>query len=284
MTLKSATRETIHFPKKCLDRALKKVRRWPTDSLAAIQAQVVPALGAPVSSGTIRRCLSERHLGSRRPLRELPLTPTHRRLRLDWCHTRGNWTATECNQVLFSDESKFNLSSNDYRVRVWRPRGERLNPGFALQRHTAPTAGVMVWGVIAKNTLSPLVLICSTMTAQQYVHKILQPLVLPLMQWLPGANFQQDNTRPHTARVSQECFLYVTTLSWPARSPDLSSTKHIWDHLGRQVRYPTSLNKLEATLQQIWNKMSQDIAQNWFASMRDRILSYIRDRGGSTRY
>ncbi|GFV49284.1 transposable element Tcb1 transposase [Trichonephila clavipes] len=44
------------------------------------------------------------------------------------------------------------------------------------------------------------------MTAQRYVHDILQPHVLPLMQRLPGAIFQQDNTRPHTARVSQDCY------------------------------------------------------------------------------
>ncbi|GFY22070.1 transposable element Tcb2 transposase [Trichonephila clavipes] len=45
------------------------------------------------------------------------------------------------NQVVFSDKSRFNLSSDDNGVRVWRPRGERLNPTFALQRHTALTAG-----------------------------------------------------------------------------------------------------------------------------------------------
>ncbi|GFV80762.1 transposable element Tcb2 transposase [Trichonephila clavipes] len=89
-------------------------------------------------------------------------------------------------------ESRFNLSSDDNRVRVWRPRFERLNPAFALQRHTAPTAGVMVWGAVAYYTLSPLVLIHGTthMTAQRYVHVILQPHVLPLMQRLPGAIFQ----------------------------------------------------------------------------------------------
>ncbi|GFU65633.1 transposable element Tcb2 transposase [Trichonephila clavipes] len=84
-----------------------------------------------------------------------PLTPTHRCLRLEWCCTRGNWTASEWNQVVFSDESRFNLSSIENRVRVWRPRGERLNPAFALQRHTAPAAGVMVWGAIAYNTRLP---------------------------------------------------------------------------------------------------------------------------------
>ncbi|GFX66584.1 transposable element Tcb2 transposase [Trichonephila clavipes] len=128
----------------------------PTASSATIQTQVAPSLGAPVSSRTKRRHLAEGHLGSRRPLRVLPLTPTHRRLHL------------EC--------------SDDNRVHVWRPRGERLNTAFALQRHTAPTAGVMLWVAIAYNTRSPLVLIRGTMTAQRYVHGILQPHVLPLIE------------------------------------------------------------------------------------------------------
>ncbi|GFU80091.1 HTH_Tnp_Tc3_2 domain-containing protein [Trichonephila clavipes] len=49
----------------------------PTPSSAPIQAQVTPSLGAIVSSRIIRRCLSEGHLGSRRPLRVRRLTPTH---------------------------------------------------------------------------------------------------------------------------------------------------------------------------------------------------------------
>ncbi|KFM56895.1 Transposable element Tcb2 transposase, partial [Stegodyphus mimosarum] len=116
----------------------------PTASSAAIQAQVAPSLGAPVSSRTIRRHLAEGHLVSRRPLCVLLLMPTHRRLRLEWCRARGNWTAAEWNQVAFRDKSRFNLDSDDNRVRVWRARGERLNPAFAVQTHIAPTAGVMV--------------------------------------------------------------------------------------------------------------------------------------------
>ncbi|GFX95613.1 transposable element Tcb2 transposase [Trichonephila clavipes] len=116
-------------------------------------------------------------------------------------------------------------------IEAQRPHGERLNPGYALQRHSAPTAGVMVWGAIAYNTRSPLVLFPGTMTAQWYVHDILQPHVLLLMQRLPGAIFQQDNARPHTARMSQDCLSIVTTLSWPAISPDLSPIEHIWDNL-----------------------------------------------------
>ncbi|GFX36108.1 transposable element Tcb2 transposase [Trichonephila clavipes] len=104
----------------------------------------------------------------------------------------------------------------------------------------------MVWGAIAYNTWSPLVLIRGTMTAQWYVHDILQPHVFPLMQRFPRAIFQQNKARPHTARVSQGCLRTVTTLPWPARSPDLFPIEHIWDSLGWRIGHPSSLNKLEA--------------------------------------
>ncbi|GFV96166.1 transposable element Tcb1 transposase [Trichonephila clavipes] len=89
--------------------------------------------GAHVSSRTIRRRLAEGNLGSWRLLCVLPLRPNHQCLRLEWCHARGKWTAAVWNQIVFNDESRFHLSSDDNRVRVWRPRGERINPAFALQ-------------------------------------------------------------------------------------------------------------------------------------------------------
>ncbi|GFX98191.1 transposable element Tcb1 transposase [Trichonephila clavipes] len=120
------------------------------------------------------------------------------------------------------------------------------------------------------------------MTAQRYVHDILQAHVLSLVQRLPGAFFQQDNARLHTARVAQDCLRTVNTLPWPAWPPDLSPIEHIWDHLGQRVEHPTSLNELEARLQQIWNEMSQDIIQSLYVSMPDRIALCVRARRIST--
>ncbi|GFV54293.1 transposable element Tcb2 transposase [Trichonephila clavipes] len=112
---------------------VRDARVHPTASSAAIQGQVALSLRVTVSYRTIQRYLSEGHLGLRCPLLVLPFTPTHQRPCLEWFHARGNCTAAEWNQVVFSDESRFNLSSDDNRVRVWRSRGERLNPAFALQ-------------------------------------------------------------------------------------------------------------------------------------------------------
>ncbi|GFV91207.1 uncharacterized protein TNCV_897281 [Trichonephila clavipes] len=130
----------------------------------------------PVSSQNITRCMVEQHLVSRRPLRVLPMTPTHRHFRFEWCCARWNRTATEWNHVVLSYE----LSFHGNRICVWRPLGE-------VQWHTFPTAGVMVWGVIAYDTRSPLILIHGKMPAQWYVHDILLPNVLPLMAGLTGA-------------------------------------------------------------------------------------------------
>ncbi|GFU55655.1 transposable element Tcb2 transposase [Trichonephila clavipes] len=175
----------------------------PTASLAAVQTLAALLLRASVSSRTIARHLDERHP-----------------------------TATEWNHAVFSDESRFNLSSEDNCVRVWRPRDELLNLTFTLQRHTAPTAGVMVWDAIAYDTRSYVILIHGTMTAQRYVHNIFHAHVLPIMAGPPGAIFQQGSAQPHTTRMSQDGLYHISTFPWSTRSPDLSPIEHIWDHLG----------------------------------------------------
>ncbi|GFU72948.1 transposable element Tcb1 transposase [Trichonephila clavipes] len=93
------------------------------------------------------------------------------------------------------------------------------------------------------------------------------------MKRLSGAIFQQDNARPHTARVSQDCLRTVTTfLGQPDPQICLQSSISgiIWDG---ELDIPTSLNELEARLQQIWNEMFQDIIQNLYASMPYRAFA-----------
>ncbi|GFU93116.1 hypothetical protein TNCV_206611 [Trichonephila clavipes] len=56
-----------------------------------------------------------------------PLTPEHRQLRLQWCQARPMWNVTDWQKVVFSEESRFVLGTDDNRVRVWRRPAERYN-------------------------------------------------------------------------------------------------------------------------------------------------------------
>ncbi|GFW09042.1 transposable element Tcb1 transposase [Trichonephila clavipes] len=74
-----------------------------------------------------------------------PLTANHRRLRLQWAHGHRAWQAV-WHQVVFSDESRFNLWDHDGRIRVRRYAGERCLLGGVIERHSGLTPGAMVWG------------------------------------------------------------------------------------------------------------------------------------------
>ncbi|UYV62983.1 hypothetical protein LAZ67_2002740 [Cordylochernes scorpioides] len=163
----------------------------------------ITALDHSISTRTISRRLVANGLHSCRPLRRLPLTPPNRLQRLEWCRDRSTWM-TEWHRVVFSDESRFCLSSDSRRVRVWRRRGERSNPAAIVERPTVRQRVIMVWGAIAYVSRSPLLRIQGTMTAQRYVDDVLRPVTLPYLQGVPNALYHQDNARPHTARISQQ--------------------------------------------------------------------------------
>ncbi|GFX89382.1 transposable element Tcb2 transposase [Trichonephila clavipes] len=94
-------------------------------------------------------------------------------------HAKG-LVCTEWNQVVFNDESRFNLGSDDNRVRVRRPYEERFNPVFTVQWYIAPTTGVILWGAIANDTRSPLILIHGTMAVQRKNGTLIQKGLPPL--------------------------------------------------------------------------------------------------------
>ncbi|XP_023210485.1 uncharacterized protein LOC111613368 [Centruroides sculpturatus] len=103
------------------DRAIRRAATsTPTMSLSSIQRHLPPSRHTVASRETIRRRLADAGIRSRRPLRRLPLTPHHRQCRLDFCRSRASWSVTDWRRVVFSDESRFSLSADDHRTRVWR--------------------------------------------------------------------------------------------------------------------------------------------------------------------
>ncbi|UYV72225.1 hypothetical protein LAZ67_9002243 [Cordylochernes scorpioides] len=248
-------------------RILRQAVAAPQATCTAILQHVHAHIDHSISTRTISRRLVANGLHSCRPLRRLPLTPPNRRQRLEWCRARSTWM-TERHRVVFSDESRFCLSSDSRRVRVWRRRGERSNPAAIVERPTVRQRGIMVWGAIAYGSRSPLLRIQGTMTAQRYVD-------------------DQDNARPHTARISQQAPQDVQMLPWPPYSPDLSPIEHFWDIIGRRLHalpQPRSEDELWQMVEREWRAIPQDAIRTLIDSLPRRVAACIAVRGGPTCY
>ena len=68
----------------------------------------------------------------------------------------------------------------------------------------------MVWGGICGGRLIRLLVLDENLNAQRYINEVLVPEVIPfLLQNGPDLNFQQDNARPHVARVCHDRILML---------------------------------------------------------------------------
>ncbi|GFX30760.1 transposable element Tcb1 transposase [Trichonephila clavipes] len=80
----------------------------------------------------------------------------------------------------------------------------------------------------------------------------------PFLNGVPGAIFQQDNARPHTARFAQDFLRHFQTLPWPTRSPELSPVELVWDQLKRQISSCHSVHDLHLAVEDLWAHLPQD--------------------------
>ncbi|GFS71883.1 transposable element Tc3 transposase [Trichonephila clavipes] len=125
-----------------------QARRNRRQTAGEIARHTTQATGRPISRFTVARRLHGGGLFARRPVRYVPLTPAHLRRRSLWCWEHRNWRDNKWGRVLFTDESRFSLSSDSHRILIWRVRGSRNHPSNIIERDRYGGRGVLVWGGI----------------------------------------------------------------------------------------------------------------------------------------
>ena len=244
-----------------------------------------------ISKQTVLRRLRQARqpIRPRRPYVGQVLTARHRAARLQWAQRHFCWGRQQWARVLFSDESRFNLSHHDGRIRVFRRRGEHFADDCLIEMDRFGGGSVMVWGRIMGRRNTNLIVEQGNLNAQGYINHILQPEAVHFLQRHGHAVLMHDNARPHVARICRQ-FLNrnnINVLPWPAVSPDMNPIEHIWDYLGRKVRARGNvhnLRDLENALIQEWNNNPNVVIRLYERSMRGRLAACINSRGGHTRY
>ncbi|GFX01821.1 transposable element Tcb2 transposase [Trichonephila clavipes] len=227
----------------------KKNKRTTAQQVAN---QFLAASGKQISRKTFARRLRGGGLYARRPVVCVPLTRQHLTARFQWCREHHNWTEQDWACVLFSDKSRFSLSSDCRHQLIWRESGTAYRPENIQEKDRYPTCSIMVWAGIMINGRTRLHVVANgTMTGQPYIDEVLLPHVR-LFRVAVGDQFvfMDDNATCHRTLAVQDC---------------LDS-----EVAGRNYS-PTNKNTLIRAFTEEWDKLPQQLLDNVVQSMVRRV-------------
>lgn len=281
-------------PKKLTPRLKRKIRKEalknPVISSRELAAMVQSTSGVQVTSRTIRYALNSEGLHGRVPRKKPYISETNRKKRLAFAREYVQKPLSFWENVVFSDESKFNLFGSDGRRTIWRHRNEALKKQNVLTTVKHGGGHVMVWGCVFYHGVGNLVRIEGNLNAEGYVNILRRNLRVSVekMGIQDQYYFQQDNDPKHTARRTKEWLIFNVPrqLHTPPQSPDINIIENLRHALDQNVRkhHITSGHHLIQLLVQEWEQIHLYLIKNLVHSMPRRLQAIIDANGLFTKY
>lgn len=243
-----------------------------------------------VSKSTIKNVLKSFGLGTYTATKKPMLTIKDRLKRLNWCRKRKYWTVKDWSNIIFSDESNFEVFNRKGRVLVKRFKNQRYVPRYVVPRLQGGGGSVGIWGCISFKGTGVGNIYTGRINQVSYI-ECLENCLLPSIDLLAENQyytFQQDGASAHTAHTVTDWLARndISVLEWCPRSPDLNPIENVWAWMDQQMSRTqiSSISNLKEVLHETWLKVPIEMVQNLINSMPRRIEACIKAKGGHFRY
>lgn len=192
------------------------------------------------------------------------------------------------NDVIFSDEVKFNLFGSDGQQKVWRKKGERYS-----EKNLSPTVkygggSLMLWGCFSAEGVGELNFIEGIMDKYKYMEILKKNLKISAKKMKKDIFiFQQDNDPKHTSKLVKDYFAknQISVLPWPSQSPDLNPIENLWALIKKKLRKgKKTKDELKEEICTIWKSIPSDFCKKLVYSMPKRLEDVIKTKGKSSKY
>jgi DDE superfamily endonuclease len=164
----------------------------------------------------------------------------------------------EHQNVLFTDESSFNLMRNT--IKIFKFRGQPK----PQQEKLPSNVSQMIWAAISRRGKSSIYFVDGWIDQNKYT-QLLRKARKEIHLMFAGEKFHfvQDNASSHNAPKSLKYISkYITPniKSHPPQSPDLNPIELVWAILKSkvEVRRPTTLIQLQIAILESWNEITID--------------------------
>ncbi|KAF0708485.1 hypothetical protein AaE_013194 [Aphanomyces astaci] len=271
---------------KLTKREIRRVFRLATRK-GMSSRQISAVLNGKVKHTTVLRVLQMSKFAKYIKRRSGPrLTPQHKKDRVEFAARYLNQLDV-MKTTMFTDEKKFNLDGPDGCQYYWHDLREEVE---TYSKRVAGGGSVMVWGGMSFHNKSKLAFLEGRQDSAKY-QDTLRGYLLPAMRALCGltpngeAIFQQDNASIHRSRSTMAWLEEMpwTTMTWPAKSPDLNPIENVWGVLARKVyahgRQFDTKAQLKAQILQSWEEIDQKYLSHLVDGMPTRMAQVILRRG-----
>ena len=162
----------------------------------------------------------------------------NRKKQVKWCkEQRGRTVDNYWRKVIFSDESQIVLGTNKC-VYIWRKDDEKYNPHLICSRSERKIS-LMIWGCICYDGVGTLTAVEGNINAATYIDILDKNLWSVVVWYFEGKEylFMDENAPVHRAHNvdNYKDQNEVTSMEWPAQSPDLNIIKNIWLYMKREL-------------------------------------------------